>query len=81
MLSGYDTDISNLQSSKQDVIDVNNKLNISNVDISASNIRFADFGSSISTKFTSLDNSISTFCEENNIRCIMIEDYLLSPII
>jgi len=26
------------------------------------------------------DNDILTFCEGNNIKCIMIEDYLLSPI-
>ncbi len=57
-----DTDIA----TKQDIIDTNNKLSIANVDITSSNIQFADYGSSISTKLTALDGQISTLTTLQN---------------
>ncbi len=46
---------------KQDIInDTDNKLPIDNVDLTGSNLVYADYGSSINTKFTSLDGQITT---------------------
>jgi predicted nucleic acid-binding Zn-ribbon protein len=54
-------------SGKQDTLnDTSNKLPIDYVDISASNIRFADFGSSIATKFTGIDSTLSSQATTNS---------------
>jgi trimeric autotransporter adhesin len=45
---------------KQDVIDVNNKLPIANVDLSGSSLVNMDYNSSVSTKFTNIDSSLSS---------------------
>ena len=63
------TIISNINSNidlKQDIINSSHKLNSSNVDFSSSNIRFADFPSSINSKFASLDGQISTLTTLQN---------------
>jgi hypothetical protein len=52
---------------KQDTLNgTSNKLPIDYVDISASNIRFADFGSSISSKFTSIDSTLTSQATTNS---------------
>jgi predicted nucleic acid-binding Zn-ribbon protein len=54
-------------SGKQDTLnDTSNKLPIDYVDISASNIRFADFGSSINSKFTAIDSTLSSQATTNS---------------
>jgi predicted nucleic acid-binding Zn-ribbon protein len=54
-------------SGKQDTLNgTSNKLPIDYVDISASNIRFADFGSSIATKFSSIDSTLSSQATTNS---------------
>jgi hypothetical protein len=58
-----DGDIATKQSTLNDT---SNKLPISHVDISTSNIRFADYGSSIATKLSSLDGQISTLTTLQN---------------
>jgi hypothetical protein len=45
---------------KQDATNVLNKLPVSNVDLTGSVLENMDYGSSLSTKFTSLDNQLST---------------------
>ena len=45
---------------KQDIIDVNNKLPISNVDLTGSSLVNMDYNSSVSTKFTNIDSSLSS---------------------
>lgn len=45
---------------KQNIIDTNNKLSYSNINFTGSNFSNLDYGSSISSKFTSLDGQIST---------------------
>ena len=51
---------------KQDIIDTGNKLSIANVDLTGSNLVYADYGSSINSKFTSLDGQISTLTTLQN---------------
>jgi predicted nucleic acid-binding Zn-ribbon protein len=52
---------------KQSILNgTDNKLPIDYVDISASNIRFADFGSSIATKFTNIDSTLSSQSTTNS---------------
>jgi hypothetical protein len=54
-------------SGKQDTLNgTSNKLPIDYVDISASNIRFADFGSSINSKFTAIDSTLSSQATTNS---------------
>ena len=59
--SSLQTTLDNLQSTKQDLLNnTTNKLNHDKVDFTTSNIRFADYPSSINDKMTSLDSQIST---------------------
>ena len=62
--SSLTTQLATLQGNidlKQNIINnTTNKLPISNVDISTSNLQYADYNSSINDKFISLDNQIST---------------------
>ena len=51
---------------KHNVIDTNNKLPIANVDLTGSNLVYADYTSSIDAKFTSLDGQISTLTTLQN---------------
>ena len=60
------TDITNLTNTKQDLIDVNNKLPIANVDLTGSNLLNCDYNSSINTKFTNIDSSLSSQTTLNN---------------
>ena len=60
ILDTIDSNITTIQSSKQDVIDGANKLAIANVDLTGSDLANMDFSSSVDAKFTALDGQIST---------------------
>jgi len=66
VLSSFDTDLTNLDSGKQNLISSSNKLSIDLVDVSGSNIKYADYPSSIASKFSSLDGQISTLTTLQN---------------
>ena len=60
--SSIDTSLTNLQNNinlKQNIIDTNNKVNISNVDLGVSALSHVDISSSLQTKLNNLDTSIS----------------------
>ena len=61
--SSINTSLNNLQTnvdSKQNIIDNSNKLNSSYIDLTTTNLQYADYGSSVNSKFASLDTQIST---------------------
>lgn len=58
--------IDNDIATKQDIIDASNKVAIVNVDLSGSNLVYADYGSSVNSKFASLDGQISTLTTLQN---------------
>ena len=60
VLIDHETLIDALDTEKQNVITVNNKLPYTNIDFSGSTIKYADYASSINTKFSDLDGQIST---------------------
>jgi archaellum component FlaC len=66
VLSSFDTDLTNLDTGKQNLISSSNKLSINLVDVSGSNIKYADYPSSIASKFSSLDGQISTLTTLQN---------------
>ena len=60
-------DIYNDIGTKQDIINnTTNKLTYDKIDFTGSNIQYADYGSSINSKFTALDNSISTLSNNDS---------------
>lgn len=59
--------IDNDIATKQDIINnTDNKLPIDNIDLTGSNLVYADYGSSINSKFTALDGQISTLTTLQN---------------
>jgi hypothetical protein len=66
VLTSFDTDLTNLDNGKQNLITSSNKLPIGLVDLSGSTLAYADYNSSIASKFSSLDGQISTLTTLQN---------------
>jgi trimeric autotransporter adhesin len=66
LISDVSANTSAIAGKQSTLNDTSNKLPIDYVDISASNIRFADFGSLINSKFTAIDSTLSSQSTTNS---------------